>query len=209
MAAEGAHVFLTGRTQSSVDTAIASIRPSATGIRSDITDLADLDALFGAIAAYGHGLGVLFAKRRWRRIRRTAQCHASTLPRHLHPQRRGNTIHRPKVAAPARPRRLDRAVRIHLRLQRNPLIRRVRRIQTPPSDPSAAPGQPNSSARTSGSTPWYPGRYRPRGWPVLQPPVKSRHCSMTSHPPSRWADSGVPTKSPPPCCSSPPTKAAS
>jgi NAD(P)-dependent dehydrogenase (short-subunit alcohol dehydrogenase family) len=61
MAAEGAHVFLTGRTQSSVDMAAESIGPSATGIRSDITKLADLDALFAAIAAYGRGLDVVFA----------------------------------------------------------------------------------------------------------------------------------------------------
>jgi NAD(P)-dependent dehydrogenase (short-subunit alcohol dehydrogenase family) len=61
MADEGAHVFLTGRTQSTVDAAVASIGASATGIRSDITDFADLDALVDAITAYGHGLDVVFA----------------------------------------------------------------------------------------------------------------------------------------------------
>ena len=45
IAAEGAHVFLTGRNQPSIDTAVASIGSNATGIRSDITDLNDLDAL--------------------------------------------------------------------------------------------------------------------------------------------------------------------
>lgn len=61
IAAEGAHVFLTGRNQPSVDTAVASIGPSATGIRSDITDLGDLDVIVAAITDHGHGLDVLFA----------------------------------------------------------------------------------------------------------------------------------------------------
>ncbi len=61
MAAEGAHVFLTGRTQSTLDAAVASVGANATGIRSDITDFADLDSLFDAINDYRHGLDVVFA----------------------------------------------------------------------------------------------------------------------------------------------------
>ncbi len=61
IAAEGAHVFLTGRNNATVDAAVASIGPSATGIRSDITNFDDLDALAATIAAHGHGLDVLFA----------------------------------------------------------------------------------------------------------------------------------------------------
>jgi len=61
IAAEGAHVFLTGRTQANIDAAVASIGFSATGIRSDITDFDDLDALVDAITAHGHGLDVVFA----------------------------------------------------------------------------------------------------------------------------------------------------
>src|SRR3954452_11973205 len=61
IAAEGAHVFLTGRNQPSIDAAVASIGPNATGIRSDITDPDDLDALVAAITAHGHGLDVVFA----------------------------------------------------------------------------------------------------------------------------------------------------
>lgn len=44
MASEGAHVFLTGRTQSSIDAAVAAIGPAAKGIRSDVTSADDLDA---------------------------------------------------------------------------------------------------------------------------------------------------------------------
>jgi NAD(P)-dependent dehydrogenase (short-subunit alcohol dehydrogenase family) len=61
IAADGAHVFVTGRGQPGVDAAVASIGSSATGIRSDITDMDDLDALAAAITAYGHGLDVVFA----------------------------------------------------------------------------------------------------------------------------------------------------
>jgi NAD(P)-dependent dehydrogenase (short-subunit alcohol dehydrogenase family) len=61
IATEGAHVFLTGRSQPSIDAAVASIGSSSTGIRSDMTDMDDLDALVAAITAHGHGLDVLFA----------------------------------------------------------------------------------------------------------------------------------------------------
>ncbi len=60
-AAEGAHVFITGRRQEQLDEAVASIGAAATGIRSDITEPADLDRVYDAIAARGKGLDVLFA----------------------------------------------------------------------------------------------------------------------------------------------------
>ncbi|OBI18476.1 short-chain dehydrogenase [Mycobacterium sp. E2462] len=61
IAAEGAHVFVTGRSQQGVDEAADSIGDAATGVRSDITDQGDLDALFEAIQTRGAGLDVLFA----------------------------------------------------------------------------------------------------------------------------------------------------
>ncbi|MDH6464028.1 NAD(P)-dependent dehydrogenase (short-subunit alcohol dehydrogenase family) [Micromonospora sp. A200] len=60
-AAEGAHVFLTGRRQQQLAEAVASIGSAATGIRSDVSNLDDLDTLVEAIAARGAGLDVLFA----------------------------------------------------------------------------------------------------------------------------------------------------
>jgi NAD(P)-dependent dehydrogenase (short-subunit alcohol dehydrogenase family) len=60
-AAEGAHVFLTGREQQKIDDAVASIGESATGIRSDVSDEGDLDLVFDAISAHGQGLDVVFA----------------------------------------------------------------------------------------------------------------------------------------------------
>ncbi|CAN5853691.1 SDR family oxidoreductase [soil metagenome] len=61
LAEEGAHVFLTGRQQSGVDDAVATIGDGATGVRGDITDAQDLDALADAIRSRGQGLDVLFA----------------------------------------------------------------------------------------------------------------------------------------------------
>lgn len=61
LAAEGAHVFITGRRQSGVDEAVAAIGDRATGVQGDITDAADLDRLAAAIGERGHGLDVVFA----------------------------------------------------------------------------------------------------------------------------------------------------
>ncbi len=61
LAAEGAHVFVTGRNQAGVDAAVSSIGDSATGLRGDITEPADLIELAEAIRARGRGLDVVFA----------------------------------------------------------------------------------------------------------------------------------------------------
>ena len=60
-AAEGAHVFVTGRNQETLDDAVASIGAGATGIRADVSNLDDLDKVADAIAAGGRGLDVVFA----------------------------------------------------------------------------------------------------------------------------------------------------
>ncbi|TFV56780.1 SDR family oxidoreductase [Mycobacterium sp. PS03-16] len=61
LAAEGAHVFLTGRNQESLDAAVASIGSTATGIRGDVSRPGDLAAVVAAIEARGRGLDVVFA----------------------------------------------------------------------------------------------------------------------------------------------------
>jgi NAD(P)-dependent dehydrogenase (short-subunit alcohol dehydrogenase family) len=61
LAADGAHVFITGRNQATVDEAVQTIGDAATGVRGDITVAADLDHLAEAIATHGKGLDVLFA----------------------------------------------------------------------------------------------------------------------------------------------------
>ncbi|MEM5298968.1 SDR family oxidoreductase [Burkholderia sp. JPY481] len=63
-AAEGAHVYLTGRRQAELDAAVKSIRDAggkATGARVDSTRLAELDALYAQIKEEQGRLDVLFA----------------------------------------------------------------------------------------------------------------------------------------------------
>ncbi len=62
LAAEGAHVFITGRRTAELDAAVQTIGAgSATAVVGDISDLADLDRLYDAVSARGRGLDVLFA----------------------------------------------------------------------------------------------------------------------------------------------------
>lgn len=61
LAAEGAHVFITGRRTDELDEAVQIIGENATAVPGDITRPEDLDRLHDAVAAHGHGLDVLFA----------------------------------------------------------------------------------------------------------------------------------------------------
>jgi NAD(P)-dependent dehydrogenase (short-subunit alcohol dehydrogenase family) len=60
-AAEGAHVIVTGRRAAAVEAAVAKIGPNATGVRGDVSDLADLDRLYDTLAEQGRRIDVLFA----------------------------------------------------------------------------------------------------------------------------------------------------
>ncbi|MCC5033227.1 SDR family oxidoreductase [Streptomyces sp. WAC 00631] len=61
LAAEGAHVFITGRRKTELDTAVEAIGSAATAVTGDISDPADLDRLYDTIRSHGRGLDVLFA----------------------------------------------------------------------------------------------------------------------------------------------------
>ncbi|WP_049570099.1 SDR family oxidoreductase [Streptomyces sp. SBT349] len=62
LAAEGAHVFITGRRKAVLDAAVETIGPAgATAVVGDISDLDDLDRLYDTVRARGRGLDVLFA----------------------------------------------------------------------------------------------------------------------------------------------------
>ncbi|MDQ1026155.1 NAD(P)-dependent dehydrogenase (short-subunit alcohol dehydrogenase family) [Streptomyces umbrinus] len=61
LAAEGAHVFITGRRKTELDAAVEAIGSAATAVTGDISDLADLDRLYETIRSRGRGLDVLFA----------------------------------------------------------------------------------------------------------------------------------------------------
>lgn len=59
--AEGAYVFITGRRQREVDAAAKEIGENVTGVRGDISKLADLDHLFATIKEAKGRLDILFA----------------------------------------------------------------------------------------------------------------------------------------------------
>lgn len=61
LAADGTHVFLTGRRQDALDEAVASIGLNATGIRADVANLDDLALVADEIRRRGDGLDILFA----------------------------------------------------------------------------------------------------------------------------------------------------
>ncbi|MEU2732311.1 SDR family oxidoreductase [Streptomyces griseoviridis] len=62
LAAEGAHVFVTGRRAAELEAAVAEIGPDrATAVPGDVSNPADLDRLYDAVRARGQGLDVVFA----------------------------------------------------------------------------------------------------------------------------------------------------
>ncbi len=60
LAAEGAYVFITGRDRQRLDAAAADALGTIRGIRSDVSNPDDLDALAREIEAHGAGLDVVF-----------------------------------------------------------------------------------------------------------------------------------------------------
>lgn len=60
LAEAGAHVYLTGRNQTTIDAAVAAIGPAATGIRSDASDVTQLQAISDAVEQRGGGLDAVF-----------------------------------------------------------------------------------------------------------------------------------------------------
>ena len=61
LAAQGAKVYITGRRQAELDAAVAEIASTATGIRADVSKLADLDEVYARIAKDEGRLDILFA----------------------------------------------------------------------------------------------------------------------------------------------------
>src|SRR5438034_11637202 len=58
---EGAFVFITGRRQQELDTAVKEIGRSVTAVQSDVSKMEDLDRLFGQIKREKGKLDILFA----------------------------------------------------------------------------------------------------------------------------------------------------
>jgi NAD(P)-dependent dehydrogenase (short-subunit alcohol dehydrogenase family) len=60
-AGEGAYVFITGRRQAELDTAVKQLAPNVTAIQSDVSNLADLDKLYAAVKEQKGKLDIVFA----------------------------------------------------------------------------------------------------------------------------------------------------
>jgi NAD(P)-dependent dehydrogenase (short-subunit alcohol dehydrogenase family) len=61
LAAEGATVFITGRRQEELDAAVKVVGASATGIRSDVSKLSDLDHLYDVVQQHASHIDILVA----------------------------------------------------------------------------------------------------------------------------------------------------
>jgi NAD(P)-dependent dehydrogenase (short-subunit alcohol dehydrogenase family) len=59
--AEGAYVFITGRRQAELDSAVKAIGESVIGVQGDVTKLDDLDRLYATVKATNGRIDVLFA----------------------------------------------------------------------------------------------------------------------------------------------------
>src|ERR1700731_4338496 len=57
--AEGGYVFITGRRQSELDKAVATIRHQVTAVQGDLADLDDLDRLIATVRSEKGGLDVI------------------------------------------------------------------------------------------------------------------------------------------------------
>ena len=60
-ASEGASVFITGRRQQALDSAVKAIGGKVTGVRADMADLADIDKLYDAVQQQHAQIDVIFA----------------------------------------------------------------------------------------------------------------------------------------------------
>src|SRR5580658_1105628 len=58
---EGAHVFITGRRQSELETAVSQIGQNVTGVQSDVSKMTDLDKLYAAVKEKKGNLDIVFA----------------------------------------------------------------------------------------------------------------------------------------------------
>ncbi|HEX4783937.1 MAG TPA: glucose 1-dehydrogenase [Candidatus Sulfotelmatobacter sp.] len=58
---EGAYVFITGRRQSELDSAVSEIGHNVTGVQGDVSKLADIDKLYAAVRKQKGKLDIVFA----------------------------------------------------------------------------------------------------------------------------------------------------
>jgi NAD(P)-dependent dehydrogenase (short-subunit alcohol dehydrogenase family) len=59
-AEEGARVFITGRREAELDKAVAQLGSNVTGVRGDMSNLADIDRLYDIVKLHGEQIDILF-----------------------------------------------------------------------------------------------------------------------------------------------------
>ena len=112
-AAEGAHVFVTGRRKDAARRRRGKIGPNATGVVGDVSDLADLDRLYEAVAQQGRRIDVLFANAGGGEFSTLEQVTERAFRRDVRHQRQGHAVHGAEGAAAAERRRLGHPRGLH------------------------------------------------------------------------------------------------
>lgn len=80
-AAEGAFVYIVGRREADLADTVAEIGPNAAAIKADITNLADLDAVYTRIAADGRTLDIVVSNAGMQEIKPLADADAAHFDR--------------------------------------------------------------------------------------------------------------------------------
>jgi len=195
---EGAHVFITGRRQSRARSAVTSLGQRVVGVRGDVSDLNDLDAIYAQIAQRGHGLDVVFANAGGGSLS-TLEDWTPRTSRRPSPSTSGHGVHRPKGATTAEQGRLNHPVRFEppppAALRPSACTPRPR----PPSDPSGAPGRveagrPKRTSQRDRARPHRnhrlarPSRRRPNQSRRTHRPTGQRTADATRRPPDEIAN---------------------
>ena len=107
--AEGGYVFITGRRQSELDKAVATIGHQVTAVQGDLADLDDLDRLVATVRSEKGGLDVIVSSAGLIEAHDARARHARALRQDLRGQRPRHVLPGSEGARAAARRRVDRA----------------------------------------------------------------------------------------------------
>ncbi|EUA37788.1 short chain dehydrogenase family protein [Mycobacterium avium subsp. avium 2285 (R)] len=202
--AEGVErVFITGRRQRELEDAARQLGPRATAVRGDVGAPRDLDRLYGEVAAAGAGLDIVMANAGTTRVARLGEITDDDLDTLLGTNVKG-VVYTVQKALPL----LNDGASIILTgsttADRGRAGLSIYAATKAAVRSLARPGPTNSPTATSGSMSSWPGPPPPRGatgWPRRPTPTcPSRSSAPAGSPPSRWAVSPIPSRSPMPQC---------
>ena len=122
---EGAYVFITGRRQPELDAAVKLIGSDVTGIRSDVSNLADLDRVYAAIKSEKGRLDILFANAGGGGLAPLGQITEEHFDKTFNTNVRGSALHRSKGAAANAAGFVNHPQRVHYLDQRHASLKRL------------------------------------------------------------------------------------